>query len=144
MAADKITKFEEFLNEKLAIDLKQIINERDSVYQEIANYMQLKNVLIKIREGPESVINSDGILKTMVDLGGNMYARARIRDTSRVIVCIGMGFYLEMELLEALTFIETKTKQLNDKIDRLNKNASEIQARMELVLEGIKELNWQL
>ena len=41
-------------------------------------------------------------LKTKVDLGCNFYCQARVPDPSMVMVAVGLGFFLELTLEEAL------------------------------------------
>ena len=141
-ANPKIKKYEEFFNETLGNDLKRTLDARDDIYTQIANYIQLKNAIEHIMSKIEQNGGVVQELKTMVDLGANFYAQARVRDPSRVIVCIGMGFYLEMGLSDALSFIDAKLELLNVRTQNLNQNAAEIKAHMTLVLEGLRELQF--
>ena len=40
---EKVLKFETFVNETLKSDLKTTLEERDKLYEEIAEYLSLKN-----------------------------------------------------------------------------------------------------
>lgn len=143
IASEKIKKYEEFLNEKLAKDLEQTLEDREDVCAQTANYLQLKNAIGNIMRTREACKGNDSArLKTLVDLGCNFYAQAKIPDTSHIIVCIGMGLYLEMPLEKALDFIGEKLEHLNEKTQYLNQSAAEIKARMKLVLEGLRELQF--
>ncbi|KAJ0064447.1 hypothetical protein NL108_006512, partial [Boleophthalmus pectinirostris] len=83
----------------------KVLEQRDSVYEKISQYLQLKNTLHSLREGSKH-------LKTDVDLGCNFYVEAHVEDASRVFVAVGYGFFVEMTHDEALRFIEKKTAQL--------------------------------
>ena len=136
--AGKVTKYEEFLNEKLQNDLKQVLKARDSVYEEVSEYLQLRNSIDKLIQC--QLPKHD--LKTLVDLGANFYAHARVPDASRIIVVIGLNLCLEMDHSEALNFIDKRVKYLNTKIEQLSQEAADIRARMKLVLQGLRELQF--
>ncbi|KAJ8301198.1 hypothetical protein KUTeg_020185 [Tegillarca granosa] len=132
----KVVAYEAFLNQTLKEDLKKVLDNRDKIYDQIAEYLQLKNVIQRIQEsdlGKEE-------LKTKVDLGCNFYVQARVPDASRIYVCVGYGFFVEFKLPEALKFIEKKTKHLQQEADQLTKDAVKIKAHIKLVLEGLKEI----
>ena len=136
--AGKVTKYEEFLNERLHSDVKQVLKARDAVYEEVSEYLQLRNSIDKLIQC--QLTKHD--LKTMVDLGANFYAHARVPDASRIIVAIGLNLCLEMDLSEALNFIDKRVKYLNAKIEQLSQQAADIRARMKLVLQGLRELQF--
>lgn len=131
-STSKVQEYEAFLNERLAVDLEASIAERDKLYEEIAEYNQLKNF---IENTPPT-----GEMKTMVDIGSNFYMRARVKDTSHISVSIGLGLYLSMTRSEALRFIAVRDKHLSDKVGVLSARASDIRSRMTLVIEGLREL----
>ncbi|KAJ8301703.1 hypothetical protein KUTeg_020690 [Tegillarca granosa] len=115
----KVVAYEAFLNETLKEDLKKVLDNRDKIYDHIAEYLQLKNVIQRIQES---------------DLGKEE------PDASRIYVCVGYGFFVEFKLPEALKFIEKKTKHLQQEADQLTKDAVKIKAHIKLVLEGLKEI----
>uniref|UniRef100_A0A3B4AZ71 Protein UXT n=1 Tax=Periophthalmus magnuspinnatus TaxID=409849 RepID=A0A3B4AZ71_9GOBI len=129
----KVLQYENFINEVLRRDLQKILEQRDSVYEKLSQYMQLKNTLQSLQEGSKH-------LKTDVDLGCNFYVEAQIEDASRVFVAVGYGFFVEMTHDEALRFIEKKTAQLTQFTEQLTKDSAKIKAHIRLVLEGLREL----
>ena len=134
----KITDYEAFVNERLRADLKGVLDARDAVYSDLSEYLQLRNVIEKIQE--HGVGNRE--LKTMVDIGANFYAHVKVPDSSRIFVAVGFGFYVEFTLPEAMNFIQRKVDHLNEKGSRLAEEASHINARIKLVLEGLRELQF--
>jgi prefoldin alpha subunit len=135
----KVELYEKFLNEQLKSDLKQVLNEREKLYGEIAEFIQVKTTIDNLLDKQEKS-NEMVELKTKIDLGCNFYVNAEIPDTSNIFISIGYGFYLEMTLKEALKFIEKKIKFLNDIIDELTQQANKIKANIRIVLEGLKEI----
>lgn len=131
----KVLDYEKFLNEKLREDLRLILEKRDKIYEQIAEYLQLKTTIEKIKEN-----NETGDLKTKVDLGCNFYVQANIPDPSRIYVFIGFGFFLEMTHDEALKYIKKRTQFLTEHTDRLTSDAAKVKSNIRLVLEGLREL----
>lgn len=135
----KVESYEAFLNERLKTDLKKVMDIRDNVNSEIAEYLQLRNVIEKIKESDSAEVDT---LKTMVDLGANFYCQARVSNPDKIFVCIGFGFYVELSLDEALSFIDKRVTLLNSRLQSLTKDVSEISARVRIVLEGLRELQF--
>lgn len=130
----KVLQYENFINDVLRMDLQKVLEQRDSVYEKISQYLQLKNTLQSLQEGGSER------LKTDVDLGCNFYVQAEVEDSSKVFVAVGYGFFVEMTHDEALRFIEKKTSQLTAFTEQLTKDSAKIKAHIRLVLEGLREL----
>ena len=139
--SSKIIEYERFLNERLRTDLRSVLERKDAVYSDIAEYTQLKATIQHLINKKGSPQKSEP-LKTMIDLGCNFYAKARVQDYSRIIVAIGLGFYLEMQLDEAMTFIDKKVAILTKDAERLSEQASQINARIKMVLGALHELQF--
>ncbi|KAK6467224.1 protein UXT [Huso huso] len=130
----KVLEYETFITEVLKRDLQKVLEQRDEVYEKIAQYLQLKNVIESLQESESKELTTD------VDLGCNFYVQAKVEDSSRIFVSIGYGFLVEFTLPEALKFIEKKTKQLTEQTETLTKDSSKIKGNIRMVLEGLREL----
>ena len=137
--AVKVESYEAFLNERLKTDLKKVMDLRDNVNSEIAEYLQLRNVIERIKESDSAKMDT---LRTMVDLGANFFCQARVTNPNKIFVCIGYGFYVELSLDEALSFIDKRVALLNSRVQELTKDVSEISARVRIVVEGLRELQF--
>ena len=62
---EKMTRYETFLNEKLKKDLFTVMQERDGVYEEEAEYLKLKTVIERISASPSM---EDGLKAKVVCL----------------------------------------------------------------------------
>lgn len=51
-------------------------------------------------------------LKSLVNIGSEIYVQAKAPERKHIFVNIGLGFHVEFTLDEALAFIEKKTKKL--------------------------------
>ena len=131
----KVKSFETFLNEKLRPDLKSVLEDRDKIYEEIAEYLSLKNSI--------EALQTTGFpkpLKTRVDLGCNFYMRANVAEPEKIFVDVGLGFFLELGPKEAIEFIDKKTKFLQTKADNLTEESTKIKANIKIVIHGLREL----
>ena len=134
---EKVVKYEHFLNERLKPDLKAVLDERDGIYTETAEFLALRNSISAIQAAE---LDPAEALKTKVDLGCNFYCRANVDDPSKIFVEIGLGFYLEFSLDEAEKFVDKKISALESKSKELTDQSSKIKANIRLVLEGLREL----
>lgn len=130
----KVLQYETFINEVLRRDLQKVLEQRDSVYEKISQYLQLKNTVQSLQESGSQQ------LKTDVDLGCNFFVQAEVEDSSRIYVAVGYGFFVEMTHDEALRFIDKKTSQLTAFTEQLSKDSAKIKANIRMVLEGLREL----
>lgn len=134
----RVTEYETFLNERLKTDLQAVLENRDLLFSDIAEYMQLKNVIEQLQGRKAN--NTE--LKTMVDLGCNFYAQARVQDPLRVCVAVGFGVFVEFSHREGLQFIDKKVAHLNKKAEDLTAKACQIKARIRAVVEALHELQF--
>ena len=61
-------------------------------------------------------------------------------DTSKIMVNIGRGFFVELTLAEAADFIQQRCDHLQERADKLSHEASEVNGQIEVVLRGLQEL----
>uniref|UniRef100_A0A8D0BE31 Protein UXT n=1 Tax=Salvator merianae TaxID=96440 RepID=A0A8D0BE31_SALMN len=130
----KVLQYEAFISDVLQRDLQKVLEQRDEVYEKIAQYLQLKNVIERLQE------TGGQKLTTQVDLGCNFYVSAEVPDTTTIFVAVGYGFFVELTLPEALIFIEKKNKLLTELSETLTKDSAKIKANIRMVLEGLREL----
>lgn len=134
--SEKLIRYEQFLNETLRSDLKCALDQRDKLYSEIAEHIKLQRFIERI----DLISNEDKGMTTQVDLGCNFFVKAKITDTSKMMVKVGMGFCLEMSHKEALGFLEKKIKLLEERVEERTVIIAKIKAHIKLMLEGIREI----
>ncbi|CAH8522019.1 unnamed protein product [Schistosoma turkestanicum] len=132
----RILKIEEYVNETLKTDLKKTLDAGDLVYSQISEYLELKNLIEKMKDIDVSRTN----LKTKVNVGSNIYVNGLIYSIEPIAVDIGLGFYLECSHAEALNIIDSRISILNGRADMYKKRANSIKARIKLFLEGLRNL----
>ena len=133
----KVARYETFLNETLRSDLKKTLELRDKLYEEQAEYLALRNSINAIKL---SDLAPGEPMKTKVDLGCNFYCAARIPEPGKICVSVGLGFFVELTLDEALKFLDKKDAELSKEADKLTDDCAKLKANIKLVLGGLREL----
>ncbi|MBA0596363.1 hypothetical protein Gorai_013186 [Gossypium raimondii] len=121
---EKIQKFEEFVDRRLKPDVVHAIAERSDLRKNIENLEK----------------NSVTSLRTLVNLGSEVYMQAEVPDTQRIFVDVGLGFHVEFTWSEALKFISLREEKLERQIEEYTRLIASIKAQIKLVCEGIREL----
>lgn len=135
----KVAEYEQFVNERLKTDLQTVLDIRDSVFSDIAEYMQLRRVIESLQRREEG----EGThLKTMVDLGCNFYTQACVPESSHICVAVGFGLFVEFTHKEALQFIDKKVALLNRRAEEMTEKGCQIKARIRLVVDALQELQF--
>ncbi len=80
---EKVLKYEKFLNERLQPDLRSVLEQREALVAEAAEFAALKQA-VGVITSPEAGIKKGQPLKSQVDLGCNFYAQAVVDDPSKV------------------------------------------------------------
>nr|TKS02925.1 c-myc binding family protein [Populus alba] len=131
---EKIHKFEEFVDGHLKPQLVRAIAERDKVFEQQKIFSDLRRNIENLEKN--SVTN----LRTLVNLGSEVYMQADVPDTQSIFVDVGLGFHVEFTWTEALNFIALREEKIARQIEEYTRLISSIKARIKLVCEGIREL----
>ncbi|CAD6217389.1 unnamed protein product [Miscanthus lutarioriparius] len=107
---EKVRKFEEFVDQRLKPDLANAIAQRDKVFEQQKTFLDLKRNIENLeRNGVTS-------MRSMVNLGSEVYMQAEVPDTRHIFVDIGLGFHVEFTWQEALQFISVREARLTSKL----------------------------
>eukprot|EP00842_Homolaphlyctis_polyrhiza_P004502 jgi/Hompol1/5052/HPOL_001876-RA len=99
--------------------------------------LQLRNQIETIKDQRRKDSNKE--LKTLMNVGCDVFMQARIPDTSKIIIKVGLDVFIEMELDDAIAFLNRREKSLEDRSERMTTKASEIRAHIKLVLKAIED-----
>ncbi|KAF3431522.1 hypothetical protein FNV43_RR26253 [Rhamnella rubrinervis] len=121
---EKVKRFEEFVDRRVKPDLVRAIAERSDLRKNIENLER----------------NSVTSLRTLVNLGSEVYMQADVPDTKRIFVDVGLGFHVEFTWSEALNFISLREEKLSKQIEEYTHLIASIKSQIKLVCEGIREL----
>ena len=131
---EKVDRYSKFVDEKLRVKLAQVLEQREEVVKEIEAYEKLRGTVEVMRESGSSRA------KSMINVACELYMQASIPDTSKIMVNIGLGFFVELTLAEAADFIQQRCDHLQERADKLSHEASEVNGQIEVVLRGLQEL----
>ncbi|XP_028803708.1 protein UXT homolog [Neltuma alba] len=131
---EKIHKFEEFVDQRLKPDLVHAIAARDKVFEQQKIFSDLRRNIENLDK------NSVTSLKTLVNIGSEVYLQAEVPDTQHIFVDIGLGFHVEFTWSEALNYITQREERIKRQLEEYTKLIASIKAQIKLVCEGIREL----
>ncbi|XP_043703722.1 protein UXT homolog isoform X3 [Telopea speciosissima] len=100
--------------------------------------MQQK-IYLDLRRNIEN-LEKNGVtgLRTLVNLGSEVYMQADVPDTRHIFVDIGLGFHVEFTWSEALEFISRKEERLDRQIEEYTLLIASIKAQIKMVcLESV-------
>ncbi|KAB2084237.1 hypothetical protein ES319_A05G321800v1 [Gossypium barbadense] len=103
---EKVQKFEEFVDRRLKPDLVHAIAERDKIFDQQKIFSDLRKNIENLEK------NSVTSLRTLVNLGSEVYMQAEVPDTQHIFVDVGLGFHVEFTWSEALKFISLRKEKL--------------------------------
>lgn len=133
----KVLDYEAFVNDVLKKRLQAIGERRAALEAEMEELAELaRGVAALEQEGRRE-------LKTLVDLGSGAYCQARVPDTSRIFVAVGLGFHVECTLGEAAALAERRREALQSpqaKVDECVQEAAQVRTHIRFVAQAIGEL----
>ncbi|PSN43305.1 hypothetical protein C0J52_17719 [Blattella germanica] len=136
--SEKVLRYETFVNDVLKEDLKKVHKRHEELNSELAEYVQLKSF---IQSMSDLELTSNGF-KTKMDLGCSFYIQAHVTDTSKILVALGLGHYLELSMEEALKFVEKRVELLTLQVEKLQNDSAKTKAMIKLVLGGLEQLQY--
>ncbi|XP_057509728.1 uncharacterized protein LOC130792251 [Actinidia eriantha] len=131
---EKVQRFEEFVDRRLKPDLVRAISERDKVFEQQKVFSDLRKNIENLEK------NSVTSLRTLVNLGSEVYMQADVPDTQRIFVDVGLGFHVEFTWSEALNYTTAREEKLARQIEEYTRLIASIKAQIKMVCEGIREL----
>eukprot|EP00696_Hemimastix_kukwesjijk_P008906 gnl/Hemi2/21237_TR7045_c0_g1_i1.p1 gnl/Hemi2/21237_TR7045_c0_g1~~gnl/Hemi2/21237_TR7045_c0_g1_i1.p1 ORF type:complete len:150 (-),score=25.79 gnl/Hemi2/21237_TR7045_c0_g1_i1:70-519(-) len=123
-------KYEQFVDQRLRVDLAALLADRDSVYGRLSDLEELRKNILVIRNGHPAGTT----MKTMINLGSDFFVRADVPDPSKLFLDIGLGFHVELTLDEALDVITTLETFHQRHAESLNKKVADLKSHLSMYL----------
>lgn len=133
---ETIARYENFINDVLKEDLKQLQARLQQVNAEITDLIQQKHTIKVITD---KSMHPNGF-KTQVNLGCNFFMEAAVHDTSNLLMNVGLNHYLEFSLEEAKKYLDVRIKAFEEKAGELQQKGAETKAHIKMMLFGLGEL----
>jgi prefoldin subunit 5 len=116
----KLEEYTRFMNDVLRPDYVACQQAENEVRMEIDEYEDLRKLLTNLQiaandAAGETTVNT--LTAVEVDLGHQkVFCQATVHDASLVMVHVGLGFYAELSIAEALSFAEKRVTFLRDSV----------------------------
>ncbi|CAK1583402.1 unnamed protein product [Parnassius mnemosyne] len=133
---ETIVKYENFINDVLKEDLRQLDLRLQQINAEISDLIQQRHALKVITD---KNVHPNGF-KTQVNLGCNFFMEASVPDTSSLLMNIGLNHFVEFSVDEANKYLDVRIKAFESKSEELRNKSAETKAHIKLMLFGIGEL----
>uniref|UniRef100_A0A182FA18 Uncharacterized protein n=1 Tax=Anopheles albimanus TaxID=7167 RepID=A0A182FA18_ANOAL len=130
MKTSSSEKVENFIHEHLHEDLRVYEAQLKELNAEILEYVQLKAMIESILQNKA---NGEGF-KTQVNIGGNMFMKARADNVDRILVDVGLKVFVEFTIEEALRFVDLRVRVLTKQADVVRDKSIETKAHIKLAL----------
>lgn len=121
-------KLQTFLNDHLREDLGEYEHQLNKVNDEILEFIQLKNMAENIKEHFKLG------LKTQMNIGGNFFMQAKVKQPDKMVVNVGLNCYVELSLEETIKFADFKIRVLNKHAEIIREESIKTRAKIKLTL----------
>lgn len=131
--SSKILKFESYVDDVLRTELEEYLKMFHLKEADLDEWLQLKRMISTMKEQ-----NLPGF-KGKINLGSNVYVPVEVPDTSRLIMNLGIGVFVEMTLDDSLAHTNLQINKLETEISFLSDCINSLKARIQVLLQGITE-----
>jgi len=104
----------------------------EDVQSIVASYEELKKQV--------SLLQMNKSTKMLVDLGNDMFVRAKVDDLSKIFVSIGLGFFAELTLEEALQVSDRWIHYYTDIEESIMAEQASVSSKSRVVSETMEML----
>ncbi|CAN6881625.1 unnamed protein product, partial [Brassica oleracea] len=77
--------------------------------------------------------NGVNSLRTVVNLGSEVYMQAEVPDTRHIFMDVGLGFHVEFTRQDALEYIPQREERVEKQLEEVNGVIAQIKGRIKLV-----------
>ncbi|CAD7950919.1 unnamed protein product [Amoebophrya sp. A120] len=141
-----LLKAEEFLEEKMKQDLQRQIDRSRSLADRISELQRQRSQLEDLNRQHKLDWSQDCFeMEMLVNLGiSTVFAKAKVPDCRKLFVECGLGFHVEMDLPQAIAFLEKKEAFLREKFDREMQETCRLKTQVHEMLFHIQSLQQAL
>lgn len=134
MASKSIDQIDHVINDVMRKQLLELQDHLIKINNEISEYTQLQQSIEFLKEH-----KPDGF-KTKVDIGSNIFMKAKVENIEPILIDIGLHTYLELNIEEALKFLTMKIKILTKEATIVREQTIKIRADIKVLLIYLSEM----
>lgn len=131
----KVNEYEEFLEKKLRVDLKDIEEVLKTKFDKYRRWEELKEIVKLWRRLENRDVN------LQVPIGYGIHVNAETIEYDKVFVDVGLGCFLVMNYEEADKYSDIRMRVLKKEIDHYRSLAVQVKVKIKLTLLALNELN---
>jgi prefoldin alpha subunit len=126
--------------QELAQQIEEIEQQQEALEEEIERLQSEKQ---DINEAIDAIGALESGSTVQVPVGGDAYVRAEIQDIDEVVVSLGGGYAAERDQDGAVETLETKQDTLDDRIEELRSDISELETEGEKLEQRAQQMQQQ-
>lgn len=133
---EKLLSYVPFLNDMLKDDMEKLRSKLEDLQEEVFDYNRLKNYF----EALKKHILEEETLNTQVDVRRKSSFQGMMINTNKILVPIGLDYYVALSLDEALPVINKRIHRLDKEIAFYKNRSAVTKSHIKLVLLGLMEV----
>ncbi|XP_017769982.1 PREDICTED: protein UXT homolog [Nicrophorus vespilloides] len=139
----KLEEYQDFLENTLKVDLKEIEGKLNATANELEKWIKLKNFTSKILPSYRDNVKFDlNVYNRIVEMEEcEMFVRATVEDFNKVYIDIGCNCLLQMDLEEATKYASIRIRVIEKKIVHYSELAVKVKVNIKVVLLAIQQLD---
>ena len=122
--------------QQLSQQIQAVESQLESIQREIQN---LRNRQSDVDEAIEAIESLETGSTVQVPVGGGAYVRATIDDVDEVIVEVGADYAAERGQAGAVSLLEARKDNIDDRIEALNEAVAQLEAQGEELSQEAQE-----
>lgn len=134
MASKSIDQIDHVINDVMRKQLLELQDHLIKINNEISEYTQLQQSIEFLKE------HKPNGFKTKVDIGSNIFMKAKVENIEPILIDIGLHTYLELNIEEALKFLTMKIKILTKEATIVREQTIKIRADIKVLLIYLSEM----
>ena len=132
--AGKLSDYDDFLNNRLRVDLCSVLDQQNRLERDLGQYQDLERNIFTMKQ--EKLAQ----LRTRVELGSGGYMQAVVPDADKVYVNVGLGFHVECSWDDAIRIAELRKESLENQIRSCDASIGAIRAQQKLLAQGLESV----
>nr|BAN21252.1 unkown protein [Riptortus pedestris] len=130
---EKLLSYVPFLNDMLKDDMEKLRSKLEDLQEEVFDYNRLKNYF----EALKKHILEEETLNTQVDVRRKSSFQGMMINTNKILVSIGLDYYVALSLDEALPVIDKRIHRLEKEIAFYMNGVAVTRSHLTLVLRRL-------
>jgi len=111
--------------------LQEYQERMDEIYRQVRFMEELLGEYRRVKSALDEIPKSKKGDELLLPLGGDVFIRASLKDSSNVLTGVGSGVFTEKSVSKAMSFVDKKIESLLKEEEKLISVSQELKAKVE-------------